>query len=116
MNKKLEIKNLKIVVKLGYHDYERELPQPVHLTIDVDYSDVNIFKLNPDSDYSKISRQLQDIVQDKSFELVEELADFLWSSLIDANIKVKKLQVTKLKPPCRSSQVNIDQGTCVISA
>ena len=113
MQRTLCIENLTLMLRLGFHEFETELPQGVSVDLQVNLA--GEVELGPTTDYSQISKLLQDQLQDKVFSLIENLADSMWRLLKDNQIQVTHLKVSKINPPCYTSGVTIDKVSCVIS-
>lgn len=114
MQKTLEIESLMLMVRLGVHDFETELPQGV--TVDIHLQVAPGSDLVAAGDYSKIGHFLQGKVQDRTFHLVESLAEYIWYQLQENETAVTYLKVNKTNPPCLTSGVTIDRVACVIRA
>lgn len=113
MQRTLCIENLTLMLRLGFHEFETELPQGVSVDLQVNVAEE--FEIGPTTDYSKISKLLQEKFQERVFSLLEDLADAMWRLLKENQIKVTHLKVSKINPPCYTSGVTIDRVSCVIS-
>ena len=99
--KKVLIKDLILDLKLGYFDFEKEKPQKVKFTLDVNYEDK---KPSNDKDiksivnYSKIVRLIKKLVKNKHYNFLETLAEDVFDELFkDKRIAKITLQIEKLE-------------------
>ena len=105
--KKVLIKDLILDLKLGYFDFEKEKPQKVKFTLDVNYEDK---KPSNDKDiksivnYSKIVK----LIKNKHYNFLETLAEDVFDELFkDKRIDKITLQIEKLEIMKDCSSVGI---------
>ena len=109
--KKVLIKDLILDLKLGYFDFEKEKPQKVKFTLDVNYEDK---KPSNDKDiksivnYAKIVRLIKKLVKNKHYNFLETLAEAVFDELFkDKRIDKITLQIEKLEIMRDCSSVGI---------
>ena len=114
--KKVLIKDLSLDLKLGYFDFEKEKPQKVKFTLDVNYEDK---KPSNDKDvksivyYAKIVKLIKKLVKNKHYNFLETLAEDVFDELfkdkrIDKiTIKIEKLEIMK---DCSSVVIQISKN------
>ena len=82
--KKILIKNLTLDLKLGYFDFEKNKPQKVKFTLDVNYEDK---KPSNDKDiksivnYAKIVKLIKNLIKNKHYNFLETLAEDIFDKL-----------------------------------
>mgnify|MGYP002829150961 FL=1 len=109
--KKVLIKDLLLDLKLGYYDFEKEKPQKVKFSLEIDYVDK---KPSDDKDlksivnYSKIVRLIKKLVKNKHYNFLETLAEDVFDELFkDKRIDKISLQIEKLEIMKDCSSVGI---------
>ena len=109
--KKVLIKDLLLDLKLGYYDFEKEKPQKVKFSLEIDYVDK---KPSDDKDlksivnYSKIVRLIKKLVKNKHYNFLETLAEDVFDVLFkDKRIDKISLQIEKLEIMKDCSSVGI---------
>ena len=109
--KKVLIKDLLLDLKLGYYDFEKEKPQRVKFTLDVNYEDK---KPSIDKDlksivnYAKIVKLIKKLVKNKHYNFLETLAEDVFDELFkDKRIDKINLQIEKLEIMKDCSSVGI---------
>ena len=109
--KKVLIKDLILDLKLGYFDFEKEKPQKVKFTLDVNYEDK---KPSNDKDiksivnYAKIVRLIKKLVKNKHYNFLETLAEDVFDELFkDKRIDKIDLRIEKLEILKECSSVGI---------
>ena len=109
--KKVLIKDLLLDLKLGYYDFEKEKPQKVKFSLEIDYVDK---KPSDDKDlksivnYSKIVRLIKKLVKNKHYNFLETLAEDVFDELFkDRRIDKIALQIEKLEIMKDCSSVGI---------
>ena len=102
--KKVLIKELILNLKLGYYDFEKEKPQKVKFSLEIDYKDK---KPSDDKDlksivnYSKVVRLIKKLVKNKHYNFLETLAEDVFDELFKdkriekINLKIEKLEIMK---------------------
>tara|TARA_B100001540_G_scaffold55466_1_gene50230 strand:+ start:36 stop:470 length:435 start_codon:yes stop_codon:yes gene_type:complete len=109
--KKILIKDLLLDLKLGYYDFEKEKPQKVKFSLEIDYVDK---KPSSDKDlksivnYSKIVKLIKKLVKNKHYNFLETLAEDVFDELFkDKRIDKISLQIEKLEIMKDCSSVGI---------
>jgi len=109
--KKVLIKDLILDLKLGYYDSEKEKPQKVKFTLDVNYEDKkpsNDKDLKSIVNYAKIVKLVKKLVKNKHYNFLETLAEDLFDELFkDERIDKITLQIEKLEIMKDCSSVGI---------
>jgi dihydroneopterin aldolase len=101
---RFEIRALRVVATHGVLAHERERPQPFELDLDL-YLDTTAAgvsdRLEDTLDYGEVVTRAAQVVRDRSFLLLEALAETVASALIDMDPRVSRVAVTvrKLRPP-----------------
>ena len=113
--KKVLIKELILNLKLGYYDFEKEKPQKVKFSLEIDYKDK---KPSDDKDlksivnYSKVVRLIKKLVKNKHYNFLETLAEDVFDELFKdkriekINLKIEKLEIMK---DCTSVGIQISK-------
>ena len=109
--KKVLIKELVLDLKLGYYSFEKDKPQKVKFTLEVDYRDK---KPTDDKDlksivnYDKIVKLIKKLVENKYYNFLETLAEDVFGELFkDKRIDKIVLQIEKLEIMKDCSSVGI---------
>ena len=109
--KKILIKNLTLDLKLGYYDFEKNNPQKVKFTLEVNYRDkkpTNDKDLKSIVNYDKIVRLIKKLVKNKHYNFLETLAEDVFDELFkDRRIDKITLQIEKLEIMKDCSSVGI---------
>ena len=109
--KKILIKNLTLDLKLGYYDFEKNNPQKVKFTLEVNYRDkkpTNDKDLKSIVNYDKIVRLIKKLVKNKHYNFLETLAEDVFDELFkDKRIDKITLQIEKLEIVKACSSVGI---------
>ena len=109
--KKILIKNLTLDLKLGYYNFERDKPQKVKFTLEVDYRDkkpTNDKDLKSIVNYDKIVKLIKKLVKNKHYHFLETLAEDAFDELFkDKRIDKITLQIEKLEIMKDCSSVGI---------
>ncbi len=90
------IKDLVIAGKHGVHDHEKESPQRFSVTVELGMSDSNATvsdDLSDTADWSRLRRSIIDIVESKSFNLIERLAMEIAAKMLEDK-RILKATVT----------------------
>ena len=102
--KKILISELKVDLKLGYYDFEKEKPQKVKFSLEIDYEDK---KPTSDKDiksivnYGQVVKLIKKLTQNKHYNFLETLAEDVFNVLFrDKRIgkimlKIEKLEILK---------------------
>ena len=113
--KKVLVKELILDLKLGYYDFEKEKPQKVKFSLEIDYKDK---KPSDDKDlksivnYSKVVRLIKKLVKNKHYNFLETLAEDVFDELFKdkriekINLKIEKLEIMK---DCSSVGIQISK-------
>ena len=113
--KKILIKNLTLDLKLGYFDFEKNKPQKVKFTLEIDYKDkkpTNDKDLKSIVNYDKIVKLIKKLVKNKHYNFLETLAEDVFDELfkdkrIDKiNLRIEKLEIMK---DCSSVGIQISK-------
>jgi FolB domain len=109
--KKILIKDLILGLKLGYYDFEKENPQKVKFTLEVNYEDKkpsNDKDLKSIVNYDKIVKLIKKLVKNKHYNFLETLAEDVFDELFkDKRIDKISLQIEKLEIMKDCSSVGI---------
>ena len=109
--KKILIKDLALDLKLGYYDFEKNKPQKVKFTLEVDYRDKNPTNdkdLKSIVNYDKIVKLIKKLVKNKHYNFLETLAEDVFDELFkDKRIDKITLQIEKLEIMKDCSSVGI---------
>ena len=109
--KKILIKDLTLDLKLGYYDFEKNKPQKVKFTLEVDYRDkkpTNDKDLKSIVNYDKIVKLIKKLVKNKHYNFLETLAEGVFDELFkDKRIDKITLQIEKLEIMKDCSSVGI---------
>ena len=109
--KKILINELILNLKLGYYDFEKEKPQKVKFTLEVNYEDKkpsNDKDLKSIVNYDKIVKLIKKLVKNKHYNFLETLAEDVFDELFkDKRIDKITLQIEKLEIMKDCSSVGI---------
>ena len=109
--KKILIKDLILDLKLGYYDFEKEKPQKVKFTLEVNYEDKkpsNDKDLKSIVNYDKIVKLIKKLVKNKHYNFLETLAEDVFDELFkDRRIDKISLRIEKLEIMKDCSSVGI---------
>ena len=109
--KKILIKDLTLNLKLGYFDFEKNKPQKVKFTLEIDYRDkkpTNDKDLKSIVNYDKIVKLIKKLVKNKHYNFLETLAEDVFDELFkDKRIDKINLQIEKLEIMKDCSSVGI---------
>ena len=109
--KKIIIKDLTLDLKLGYFDFEKNKPQKVKFTLEIDYRDkkpTNDKDLKSIVNYDKIVKLIKKLVKNKHYNFLETLAEDVFDELFkDKRIDKINLQIEKLEIMKDCSSVGI---------
>ena len=113
--KKVLIKELILDLKLGYYDFEKEKPQKVKFSLEIDYEDKkpsNDKDLKSIVNYAKIVKLIKKLVKNKHYNFLETLAEDVFDELFkDKRIDKISLQIEKLEilKDCSSVGIQISK-------
>ena len=109
--KKILINELILNLKLGYFDFEKEKPQKVKFSLEVNYQDKkpsNDKDLKSIVNYDKIVKLIKKLVKNKHYNFLETLAEDVFDELFkDRRIDKIALQIEKLEIMKDCSSVGI---------
>ena len=109
--KKILIKDLTLDLKLGYYNFEKDKPQKVKFTLEVEYRDkkpTNDKDLKSIVNYDKIVKLIKKLVKNKHYNFLETLAEDVFDELFkDKRIDKITLQIEKLEIMKDCSSVGI---------
>ncbi len=113
--KKVLIKELILNIKLGYFDFEKEKPQKVKFSLEVNYKDkkpTNDKDLKSIVNYDKLVKLIKKLVKNRHYNFLETLAEDIFDELfkdkrIDKIVqKIEKLEIIK---DCSSVGIQISK-------
>ena len=113
--KKVLIKELILNLKLGYYEFEKEKPQRVKFSLEIDYKDKkpsNDKDLKSIVNYSKVVKVIKKLVTNKHYNFLETLAEDVFDELFKdkriekINLKIEKLEIMK---DCSSVGIQISK-------
>ena len=113
--KKVLIKELIWNLKLGYYDFEKENPQKVKFSLEVNYQDkkpTNDKDLKSIVNYSRLVKLIKKLVKNKHYNFLETLAEDVFDELFkDRRIDKISLQIEKLEiiKDCSSVGIQISK-------
>ena len=109
--KKALIKELILNLRLGYYDFEKEKPQKVKFSLEVDYRDkkpTNDKDLKSIVNYDKLVKLIKKLVKNKHYNFLETLAEDVFDEIFkDKRIDKITLQIEKLEIMKDCSSVGI---------
>ena len=109
--KKILINELILNLKLGYYDFEKQKPQKVKFSLEVNYEDKkpsNDKDLKSIVNYARIVRLIKKLVKNKHYNFLETLAEDVFDELFkDKRIDKIALQIEKLEIMKDCSSVGI---------
>jgi len=99
--KKILIKELTLDLKLGYYDFEKNKPQKVKFSLEIDYEDkkpTNDKDIKSIVNYGKVVELITKLVKNKHYNFLETLAEDVFDQLFkDKRIAKITLQIEKLE-------------------
>ena len=99
--KKILIKELILNLKLGYYDFEKEKPQKVKFSLEIDYEDkkpTNDKDIKSIVNYGLVVKLIKKLTKNKHYNFLETLAEDVFDVLFkDKRIGKIKLQIEKLQ-------------------
>ena len=99
--KKILIKELTLDLKLGYYDFEKNKPQKVKFSLEIDYQDkkpTNDKDIKSIVNYGKVVDLITRLVKNKHYNFLETLAEDVFDKLFkDKRIAKITLQIEKLE-------------------
>ena len=113
--KKVLIKELILNLKLGYYDFEKENPQKVKFSLEVNYQDkkpTNDKDLKSIVNYDKLVKLIKKLTKNKHYNFLETLAEDVFDEMFkDKRIDKISLQIEKLEiiKDCTSVGIQISK-------
>ena len=113
--KKVLIKDLILNLRLGFYDFEKEKPQKVKFSLEVNYKDkkpTNDKDLKSIVNYDKLVKLIKKLVKNKHYNFLETLAEDVFDEMfkdkrIDKiTLKIEKLEIMK---DCASVGIQISK-------
>ena len=113
--KKVLIKELILNIKLGYFDFEKEKPQKVKFSLEVNYKDkkpTNDKDLKSIVNYDKLVRLIKKLIRNRHYNFLETLAEDIFDELFKDKridkivLKIEKLEIIK---DCSSVGIQISK-------
>ena len=113
--KKVLIKELIMNIKLGYYKFEKDKPQKVKFSLEVNYRDkkpTNDKDLKSIVNYDKLVKLIKKLVKNKHYNFLETLAEDIFDILFKDRridkivLKIEKLQILK---DCSSVGIQISK-------
>jgi dihydroneopterin aldolase len=103
---RIEVRGLRIVATHGVLPHERDTPQPFELDLDLEFDAApagRSDRLEDTVDYGAVVACAAGVVRDRSFLLLEALADAVATAVLglDARLASAEVVVRKLRPPIR---------------
>ena len=102
--KKILIKELTLDLKLGYYDFEKEKPQRVRFSLEIDYEDkkpTNDKDIKSIVNYGTVVKLITKLVKRKHYNFLESLAEAIFNELFKDKriakimLKIEKLEILK---------------------
>ena len=102
--KKILIKELTLDLKLGYYDFEKEKPQRVKFSLEIDYEDkkpTNDKDIKSIVNYGTIVKLITKLVKKKHYNFLETLAEAVFDELFKDKrigkimLKIEKMEILK---------------------
>ena len=102
--KKVLIKELILVLKLGYYDFEKEKAQKVKFSLEIDYQDKkpsNDRDLRSIVNYATIVKLIKKLIKKKHYNFLETLAEAVFDELFKDKrigkimLKIEKMEILK---------------------
>ena len=109
--KKILIKELTLDLKLGYYEFEKEKPQKVKFSLEIDYKDkkpTNDKDIKSIVNYGQVVKLITKLTKNKHYNFLETLAEDVFDILFkDKRIGIIMLQIEKLQILKECSSVGI---------
>ena len=102
--KKILISELKLDLKLGYYDFEKEKVQKVKFSLEIDYEDkkpTNDKDIKSIVNYGTVVKLITKLVKKKHYNFLESLAEAVFNELFKDKrigkimLKIEKLEILK---------------------
>jgi dihydroneopterin aldolase len=101
---RIEVRGLRVVAVHGTLPHERDTAQPFELDLDVELDTAAAGasdRLEETVDYGEVVARAAGVVRDRSFLLLEALAEAVAGAVLDLDWRVRRVEVVvrKLRPP-----------------
>ena len=102
--KKILINELILDLKLGYYDFEKEKPQKIKFSLEIDYEDkkpTNDKDIKSIVNYGTVVKLITKLVKKKHYNFLESLAESVFDELFKDKrigkilLKIEKLEILK---------------------
>ena len=102
--KKILINELILDLKLGYYDFEKEKPQKVQFSLEIDYEDkkpTNNKDIKSIVNYGQVVKLIKKLTKNKHYNFLETLAEDVFDVLFKDKrigkimLKIEKLEILK---------------------
>ena len=102
--KKILINELILNLKLGYYDFEKQVPQKIKFSLEIDYQDkkpTNDKDLKSIVNYGTIVKLIKKLVKNNHYNFLETLAESVFDELFKDKrigkimLKIEKLEILK---------------------
>jgi len=102
--KKILINELILNLKLGYYDFEKQKPQKIKFSLEIDYQDkkpTNDKDLKSIVNYGTIVKLIRELVKNNHYNFLETLAEAVFDELFKDRrigkimLKIEKLEILK---------------------
>ena len=102
--KKILINDLILDLKLGYYDFEKEKPQKIKFSLEIDYEDkkpTNDKDIKSIVNYGTVVKLITKLVKKKHYNFLESLAESVFDELFKDKrigkimLKIEKLEILK---------------------
>ena len=102
--KKILINELILDLKLGYYDFEKEKPQKIKFSLEIDYEDkkpTNDKDIKSIVNYGTVVKLITKLVKKKHYNFLETLAEAVFNELFKDKrigkimLKIEKLEILK---------------------
>ena len=113
--KKILINELILDLKLGYYDFEKEKPQKVKFSLEIDYEDkkpTNDKDIKSIVNYGQVVKLIRKLTKNKHYNFLETLAEDTFDVLFKdkrigkITLKIEKLEILK---DCSSVGIQINK-------
>ena len=102
--KKILINELILNLKLGYYDFEKQVPQKIKFSLEIDYQDkkpTNDKDLKSIVNYGTVVKLIKKLVKNNHYNFLETLAEAVFDELFKDKrigkimLKIEKLEILK---------------------
>ncbi len=98
---KIEVQKLRLRAFIGFMDWEKEKLQDLVISFSLKYDTKNASQsddIGDAVDYKKLTKQIIEMVDNKSFHLIESLADKIYENILDYSPFIQDIFVRVEKP------------------